>query len=157
MHLKKLKKLILFTLAGGIFVSCSQTVDSMTEDYNSVFTLTNSSQASQSENPKNPSIHDADFNQANMLTGPYTVRTYSTLCLIAPSDAERYEWTVLPLQGNGLSKDSASVTICKNQQLNLYLSESSLPVWTEYALTLTAYAGDGSKYTDTATLWIVPE
>ena len=142
MHLKKLKKLILFTLAGGIFVSCSQTVDSMTEDYNSVFTLTNSSQASQSENSKNPSIHDADFNQANMLTGPYTVRTYSTLCL---------------LQGNGLSKDSASVTICKNQQLNLYLSESSLPVWTEYALTLTAYAGDGSKYTDTATLWVVPE
>lgn len=91
-----------------------------------------------------------------MLTGPYTVRNYSTLCLLAPSDGEKYEWTVTAVKGKGFKEGEEPVTVGENQQLNLYLPDSPLVVWTEYELTLTVYDDEGHKFTDTATLWVVP-
>ena len=154
------KCLILSLLLSSFFFSCTESIDSLTEDYNSAFDNTTAPSEdiknSESKFPNSESINDVNFNSSNMLSGIYTIRYYTTLCLIAPYGAELYEWTVTPVSECANKEEPQSFSLSKKQQLNLYVPNTALTVLKEYTLTLTVYAGDGSIYTDTATLWIVP-
>lgn len=161
MHLvKKFFNTLFLSLFLFSLLSCTESIDSLTEDYNSVFKKSSSaplpSEISESKVSKNYSIKDVSFNPDEMLGNNYTVQNYSTLCLIAPDDGESYEWTLEAVKGSGYSEKAEPFKLSKEQQLNLYVPKEGLTVWTEYTLTLTVTAGDGSIYSDTATVWIVP-
>ncbi|MCR5724495.1 MAG: hypothetical protein K6G80_05345 [Treponema sp.] len=155
-------------LSAFIFLSsltaCTTSVSSMTDDFNSTFKQTAAPHfgpnGAESENKFETSIFDENFSPSQMLRPSYTLQYNTTLCLKAPAgdDDIRYEWAVTAKAGNAYKKGSETPCVLgTEQQLSLYIPKTDLSILTGYMLTLTLYAGDGSIYTDTATLWIVPE
>lgn len=129
-----------------LFSACANDVDSMVENYNGNF-------SSEKAVIKGPSILDADFQEGSMLDLKYTVSYDSTLCLTAPSDGVKYEWTATLIESApGVVVPSATVTLSTSQSFQLFIRNSDLQPWCVYRLTLTVTGEDLKTYTDAARL-----
>ena len=130
-----------------MFVACNSGVNSMVEDYNDNFN------ASKTSITKIVSITDEDFSESNMLSLRYTLAAYDTLCLLAPNDGKKYQWTAVMTDGRNFdSTKPQTLDLGSTQQLTVYVPNSKLAQWSKYDLTLTVYDAAGTKYTDTAVL-----
>ncbi len=153
----KLKKFVLvlfFSFLGGLFSSCSNSIDSLVSDYNSDFdtdvTVTKSSSAL--------SPGDDGFSADNMLKETYFVNSTATLNLYAPVNCSTYKWKLLQIEQVTELNLTYSVERAVSYSLSngssetsrafiLYIPTSGLEAGT-YKLTLTVTDKEGNEYSD---------
>lgn len=83
-------RLIALTLLAFLVIGCSNSVQTMLEDYNSNFTVTH-----EVDDYVPPSPGDPDFVEDEMLYRIYYVSDEDVLNLYAPFNCDRYEWVVI--------------------------------------------------------------
>ena len=135
----------IMTVTSLFFVACENGIDTMVDNYNGGFTVAKTVL-------KGPSILDADFNESSMLDLRYSVSYDSTLCLSAPSDGIKYEWTATLVESAPGVNAEETVTLGSGQDLSIFIRNSGLAKWCVYRLKLTVTGEDLRTYTDTARL-----
>ena len=145
MKQKMLVAFFIMTVTSLFSVACSNGIDTMVDNYNGGFTVAKTV-------IKAPSILDADFNASSMLDLRYSVSYDSTLCLSAPTDGIKYDWTATLVESAPGVEAEEKVTLGSGQSLNIFIRNSGLSKWCVYRLKLTVTGEDLKTYTDTARL-----
>ncbi|MBQ6781149.1 MAG: hypothetical protein IJP62_07920 [Treponema sp.] len=145
MKQKMLVAFFIMTVTSLFSVACSNGIDTMVDNYNGGFTVAKTV-------IKAPSILDADFNASSMLDLRYSVSYDSTLCLSAPTDGIKYEWTATLVESAPGVNAEENVTLGSGQTLSIFIRTSGLSKWCVYRLKLTVTGEDLKTYTDTARL-----
>ena len=146
--------LLLLTLVIG----CSNSIQTMLDDYNSNFAITHAV-----DDGSQPIPGDKDFVAADMLFTEYYVASDDTLNLSAPHKCDSYTWVVTDPEEyvpEGSSPTPIDVVMFEgrdkvSREFITYIPESGLEVGKTYQITLTIVGTlDKKTYTDTAGLVI---
>lgn len=129
----------LFFLLGMIFTGCSDSINTMLEEYNGNFTVVDTEYTA-------PCPGDADFEEEDMLFDEYIVGQDDTLTLAAPKKCNVYKWTLQ----DPASSNSEVVPILfhggsNNERIySIYMGNSGLKTGKTYRLLLAVY-GEATK------------
>lgn len=154
--MKKLR-FVAITLFLLLVIGCSNSIQTMLDDYNSNFSVTHAQ-----EEDRPPSPGEADFVAANMLYAEYYIASDDTLNLSAPIKCNSYTWVVtnpeeiVPEGGTAtpIPVEMFAGTNQNSREFITYIPDSGLEVGKTYRLTLTVVGSDGKTYTDSAGLVI---
>lgn len=130
--------LMLFLL-GIIFTGCSDSINTMLEEYNGNFTVEITEYTA-------PCPGDTDFDEANMLFDEYIVASDDTLTLAAPKKCNIYKWI---LQDPASNNEEVTPVLfgggSNNERIySIYIGESGLKSGKTYRLLLAVY-GEATK------------
>lgn len=141
-----MKKLcLILLLLVPLLAGCSNSVQTMLDDYNSRFT------AIKTEVSLNPG--DEGFDESNMLFRWYYVASDDTLNLFGPYKCNSYNWIVTDPDTNEEVNVNMFAGYTKYQREYVtYIPESGLEVPHTYKLTLQVTDKEGNVYTDIAEL-----
>ena len=141
------RTLFMLTLS-SLLCACSNTIDSMIEDYNGHFVV-------QVDLTDGSYPGDEDFDETLMLDEIYYAYTDGSFILAAPMGCNGYQWTIY----NALDKDRTELAVkasigssLTSRVLNVYVPDSGLEAGT-YKVCLTIDVG-GVKYRDNCALVI---
>lgn len=140
----------LLFLLGMIFTGCSDSINTMLEEYNDNFEKKVSWYSE-------PQPGDPDFNERNMLFDEYGVTSEDTLNLSAPGNCNEYTWTM-----EDPDEDYAVVTVNhygvsnnKSKDYAVYIPTSGLKCGKTYRLHLWVRGKtDNKEYNDWAAIII---
>ena len=140
-----------------LVIGCSNSVQTMLDDYNSNFTVTHNV-----DDGSAPVPGDKNFVASDMLFTEYYIASDDTLNLSAPLRCNSYSWVVtnpeeIVLDGGDPTPINVGMfggTNANSREFITYIPESGLEVGKTYRLTLTVVGADGKTYTDTAGLVI---
>ena len=129
---------------------CSNSVETMMEDYNSAFSVVPVTTTSDSHTE-----YSVDNVVANaMLLPEYPVKYRTTLNLAAPTGAASYLWEVEVSENAAGLEEGTVYTLSNGRVLVLYIKDSILKQWAHYKLTLTVVKTNGEILKDTAMLYV---
>ena len=130
---------VMLFLLGIIFTGCSDSIDTMLEEYNGNFTVLNTEYTA-------PCPGDEDFIESKMLYEEYCVSYDDTLTLAAPKKCSAYKWTltdpdndykeIIPVYFNGGTNTE--------RVFSMYIENSGLECGHTYRLLLAVF-GEQTK------------
>lgn len=141
---------LLLFLLGMIVTSCSDSINTMLEEYNGNFTVVDTEYTA-------PCPGDADFEESKMLFEEYYVAYDDTLTLAAPKKCNVYKWTLTDPENDNrvvtpkLFRDGNSST----RTYSMYIEESGLKPGKTYRLLLAVYGEATQKWHYCATSIVV--
>ena len=123
---------------------CSNSIETMLDDYNSNF-KTATIQTSYTL---------ANVSPKDMLRPYYAVSFVNTLCLTAPTGGVNYTWTAKVGENANNIVEGTEYVLGSGRVLDLYIKTSALKRWSSYELTLTITTNSGEIIQDTAALYV---
>mgnify|MGYP003413747858 FL=1 len=135
--------------------SCSTNVDSMLEDYNSIFIVADSDE-SVIVDESIPKLGDPDFDETEMLEFEYFVYTDGLISISGPYNASSYEWKIYDcddLERTPIDVKTHNGSTLSTQSLIIYIPAAELQEGT-YKISLTVTDNKGKKYRDSCGLII---
>lgn len=131
----------LLFLLGMIFTGCSDSINTMLEEYNGNFTVVDTEYTS-------PCPGDEDFDESRMLFEEYFVAYDDTLTLAAPKKCNAYIWTLTDPDNsnNVITPKLFSGSTTRTRTYSMYISESGLEYGKTYRLLLAAYGEATQKW-----------
>ena len=145
----------LFFIITAFFMSCSNSLGDMVEDYNGAF----STETEEGESTEEKTV---DFAEENMLYEKYFLASDETLNLSAPSGCTTYSWELTDPNDSSKGSNFASLFSASDvgydkRRFVLYVptnvTDGNLEVGKTYKLVLTVTL-NGSEYTDTCAIVI---
>ncbi len=143
-----MKKLcLILLLLVPLLAGCTNSIQTMLDDYNSRFTAT------QPEESLSPG--DEGFDEKDMLFLEYYVASDDTLNLFGPFNCSSYEWKLEDPE----TREEIDVVMFTNhtkyqREYVTYIPDSGLETGKTYKLTLTVTDKEGNVYTDICALVI---
>ena len=130
---------LLLFLLGMIITSCSDSINTMLEEYNGNFTV-------ETTEYKAPCPGDEDFDESRMLFDEYIVASDDTLTLAAPKKCNIYKWTLQdPASKNEEVKPVLFGGMSNTERIySFYVDRSGLKTGKTYRLLLAVY-GEATK------------
>lgn len=135
--------------------SCSTNVDSMLEDYNSIFIVADSDE-SVIVDESIPDLGDPDFDETEMLEFEYFVYNDGLISISGPYNASSYEWKIYAcddLERTPIDIKTHNGSTLSTQSLIIYIPAAELQEGT-YKISLTVTDNKGRKYRDSCGLII---
>ena len=132
---------VMLFLLGMIFTGCSDSIDTMLEEYNGNFTVETTEYVS-------PCPGDSDFDESKMLFDEYIVAYTDTLTLAAPKKCNAYRWHLYDPDESYKEVNPALFNGGTNTQriYSMYMEESGLKAGKTYRLLLAVYGEATQKW-----------
>lgn len=123
---------------------CSNSIDTLIEDYNSNFKVATVQQS-----------YTLDDVIAEDILRPYYAVSYTTtLCLTAPTGGVNYTWTAEVDENANDIPVGKQYILGANRVLSLYIRNSNIKRWGTYKLTVSITRTSGEIIKDTAWLYV---
>lgn len=132
---------VLLFLLGIIFTGCSDSINTMLEEYNGNFTVVDTEYTS-------PCPGDEDFDESKMLFEEYVVSYTDTLTLAAPKRCNSYRWHIYDPE-NGYQEITPKLFnggTNTHRIYSMYIEESGLECGKTYRLLLAVYGESTRKW-----------
>ena len=125
---------VLLFLLGMIFTGCSDSINTMLEEYNGNFTVVDTEYSA-------PCPGDPDFDESKMLFEEYYVASDETLTLAAPKKCNAYLWTMYDPDNsyNEVTPKLFKGGTNRTRTYSMYMEESGLEYGKTYKLLLAVY------------------
>ena len=132
---------VMLFLLGMIFTGCSDSINTMLEEYNGNFTVVDTEYAA-------PCPGDSDFDESKMLFEEYCVSYDDTLTLAAPKKCSAYKWTLTdPEQDYTVVKPTLFRNGTNTERIySMYMKKSGLKCGKTYRLLLAVFGEQTHKW-----------